>query len=186
MRAFQRSLLVDGRELIVSISVGASLYPVHETSAEALLRAADTALFRAKALGRSQLTVFSADLLEAASAGFTTEQGLRHALERGEFELVFQPEIDAHSFTVGLVEALLRWRMSDGRLASPGEFLTIAEQSGLIMDISDRVLRSAISEAARWHFGGWPQVRVAINLSRAAAADPGELGSHASGQYSHQ
>ncbi len=165
VRAFQQSLRIDGRELMVSISVGASLYPVHETSAEALLRAADTALFRAKALGRSQLTVFSADLLEAASVRFTTEQGLRHAMERGEFELVFQPEVDARTFTVGLVEALLRWRMSDGRLASPGEFLAIAEESGLIMDISDWVLRSAISAAALWHHGAWPQVRVAINLS---------------------
>lgn len=165
VRAFQRSLRVDDRELMVSISVGASLYPVHETSADALLRAADTALFRAKALGRSQLTVFSADLLAAASARFTTEQGLRHALERGEFELVYQPEVDARTFTVGLVEALLRWRMPDGRLASPAEFLAIAEESGLIMDISDWVLRSAVAEAARWHSGAWPQVRVAINLS---------------------
>jgi predicted signal transduction protein with EAL and GGDEF domain len=165
VRAFQKPLIVDGRELMVSISVGASLYPVHESSVEALLRAADSALFRAKALGRSQLAMFSADMLEAASARFTTEQGLRHALERGEFELVYQPEIEASSLTVGLVEALLRWRMPDGRLAAPGEFLAIAEESGLIMDISDWVLRSAIREAARWHHGDWPQARVAINLS---------------------
>ncbi|HEY6451469.1 MAG TPA: EAL domain-containing protein [Steroidobacteraceae bacterium] len=165
VRAFHQPVTIGGRELMISISVGASLYPDHGTDADELLRAADAALFRAKALGRSQLTVFSPELLEAASAKFSTEQGLRHAMERDEFELVFQPEIDAATLTVSVVEALLRWRLADGRLASPEEFLTVAEESGLIMEISDWVLRSAIEAAARWHHGPWPDARVAINLS---------------------
>jgi diguanylate cyclase (GGDEF)-like protein len=165
VRAFQKPITVNGRELVISISVGASLYPDHGTDADALLRAADAALFRAKALGRSQLTVFSPELLEAASVKFSTEQGLRRAVERGEFELVFQPEVNAGTLETGLVEALLRWRLPDGRLASPAEFLTIAEESGLIMEISDWVLRCAIEAASRWHYGDWPQARVAINLS---------------------
>ena len=165
VRAFQQPIAVDGRDLTISISVGASVYPDHGSDAEALLRAADAALFRAKALGRSQLTVFSPALLEAASAKFSTEQGLRHALERGEFELVFQPEVNAATLTTGLVEALLRWRLPDGRRASPSEFLTIAEESGLIMEISEWVLRSSIETASRWHHGAWPKARVAINLS---------------------
>jgi diguanylate cyclase (GGDEF)-like protein len=165
VRAFQQPIEVDGRYLMISISVGASMYPDHGSDAEALLRAADAALFRAKALGRSQLAVFSPALLEAASAKFATEQGLRYALERGEFELVFQPEVDATTFTARLVEALLRWRLPDGRLASPSEFLSIAEESGLIMEISDWVLRSSIETASRWHHGTWPEARVAINLS---------------------
>jgi diguanylate cyclase (GGDEF)-like protein len=165
VRAFQQPISVDGRDLMISISVGASLYPDHGSDAEALLRAADAALFRAKALGRSQLTVFSPELLKTASAKFSTEQGLRHALERGEFELVFQPEVNATTLTTGLVEALLRWRQPDGRRASPDEFLTIAEESGLIMEISDWVLRTSIETASRWHHGAWPDARVAINLS---------------------
>jgi diguanylate cyclase (GGDEF)-like protein len=165
VRAFQQPVAVDGRHLMISISVGASLYPDHGSDAEELLRAADAALFRAKALGRSQLTMFSPALLEAASAKFSTEQGLRFALERGEFELVFQPEIDATTLTMSLVEALLRWRLPDGRLTSPSEFLAIAEESGLIMEISDWVLRSSIEAAASWHHGAWPEARVAINLS---------------------
>jgi diguanylate cyclase (GGDEF)-like protein len=165
VRAFQKPLTVNGRDLMISISVGASLFPDHGNDADALLRAADAALFRAKALGRSQLTVFSPDLLEAASVKFSTEQGLRRAMERGEFELVFQPEVNAVTLETGLVEALLRWRLPDGRLASPAEFLTIAEESGLIMEISDWVLRSAIETASRWHHGSWPEARVAINLS---------------------
>ncbi len=165
VRAFQQPLAIDGRDLMISISVGASVYPDHGRDAEALLRAADAALFRAKALGRSQLSVFSPALLEEASAKFSTEQGLRYALERGEFELVFQPEIDAATLSTRLVEALLRWRLPDGRRASPAEFLTIAEESGLIMEISDWVLRTAIRTAAQWYHGAWPDARVAINLS---------------------
>jgi diguanylate cyclase (GGDEF)-like protein len=165
VRAFQEPVAVDGRDLMISISVGASVYPDHGRDAEALLRAADAALFRAKALGRSQLSVFSPALLEEASAKFSTEQGLRYALERGEFELVFQPEIEATTLSTRVVEALLRWRLPDGRRASPGEFLAIAEESGLIMEISDWVLRTSIETAARWHHGEWPEARVAINLS---------------------
>jgi diguanylate cyclase (GGDEF)-like protein len=165
VHAFQQPVGVDGRDLMISISVGAGLYPDHGRDAEALLRAADAALFRAKALGRSQLSVFSPALLEAASAKFSTEQGLRYALERGEFELVFQPEVNARTLSAGLVEALVRWRLPDGRLASPAEFLAIAEESGLILEISDWVLRSAIETASDWHHGGWPEARVAINLS---------------------
>jgi diguanylate cyclase (GGDEF)-like protein len=165
VHAFQEPVAVDGRDLMISISVGASVFPDHGGDAEALLRAADAALFRAKALGRSQLSVFSPALLDQASAKFSTEQGLRYALERGEFELVFQPEIDATTLGTGVVEALLRWRLPDGRRASPGEFLAIAEESGLIMEISDWVLRTAIETAARWHYGAWPEARVAINLS---------------------
>jgi diguanylate cyclase (GGDEF)-like protein len=165
VQAFQTPLAVDGRELIVSVSVGASIYPDHEQDAEALLRAADAALFRAKALGRSQLSVFTPELLAAASAKFTTEQGLRRAIERGEFELVFQPEVNVETMQTALVEALIRWRMPDGSFATPGQFLAVAEESGLIMEISDWVLRSAIETASHWHHGSWPEARVAINVS---------------------
>lgn len=165
VRAFQQPLLVEGRELLLSVSVGASMFPEHERNAEALLQAADAALFRAKALGRSQLTVFTPELLDAAESKFSTEQGLRRAVERGEFELVFQPEVSIGRFEVDMVEALLRWRLPDGRYAPPGEFLAVAEESGLIMEISDWVLREAIAVAANWHHGEWPTCRVAINVS---------------------
>jgi diguanylate cyclase (GGDEF)-like protein len=163
--AFHQLLPVDERELSVSVSVGASASPMHATDAGGLLRAADAALFRAKELGRSQLVVFTSALAETAAVRFATEQGLRRALERGEFELLYQPEIDLATFEMGLVEALLRWRMPDGRLAAPGEFLAIAEQSGLIVDINDWVLRTAVERAADWHRGAWPNARVAVNVT---------------------
>ncbi|MFI4889277.1 MAG: putative bifunctional diguanylate cyclase/phosphodiesterase [Steroidobacterales bacterium] len=173
VQEFQRPLSVDGRDLIVSVSVGASIFPDHAQDAEALLKAADAALFRAKALGRSQLSVFTPELLEAAAAKFIAEQGLRRAVERGEFELVFQPEVNVDTLETVLVEALLRWRMPDGRVAAPGEFLAIAEESGLIMEIGDWVLRSAIEAASQWHHGAWPEARVAINVMPRQLLDPG-------------
>jgi len=165
VKAFQRPLSVDGRDLIVSVSVGASIYPDHEQEAEALVTAADIALFRAKALGRSQMSMFTPELFDAAAARFKTEQGLRGALERGEFELVFQPEVNAEVLETVLVEALIRWRMPDGSLTMPDKFLTVAEESGLILEIGDWVLRSAIEAASLWHHGAWPEARVAINVS---------------------
>ena len=165
VQAFERPLMVDERELMVSVSVGASVYPSHDHRAEGLLSAADVALFRAKALGRNQLALFTPELLETATSKFTAEQGLRRAIERGEFELLYQPEVSLDTLQVGIVEALIRWRQPDGRLAVPGEFLAVTEESGLITEISDWVLRTAIETLARWHHGAWPEARVAINIS---------------------
>jgi diguanylate cyclase (GGDEF)-like protein len=173
VQAFQQLLSVDDRNLSVSVSVGVSIFPQHGRDAAELLRAADSALFRAKELGRSRLALFTPELIESAAARFTIEQGLRRALEHGEFELVYQPEIDLAAMQVTLVEALIRWRMPDGRLASPGEFLAVAEQSGLIAEMSQWVLRTAVYAAAQWHHGGWPGARVAINISPRQLLDPG-------------
>jgi diguanylate cyclase (GGDEF)-like protein len=172
VQAFQQLLAVDDRDLSVSVSVGASIFPEHGRDAAELLRAADSALFRAKELGRSRLAVFTPELIESAAALFGIEQGLRRAFAHDEFELVYQPEIDLATMEVMLVEALIRWRMPDGRLAKPGEFLAVAEQSGLIAQISKWVLRTAVQAAAQWHHGGWPGARVAINVSPKQLLDP--------------
>nr|AQQ74481.1 hypothetical protein [uncultured bacterium] len=165
VRAFDTPLQVDEREVIVSVSVGASVFPDHERDAEPLLRAADAALFHAKSLGRSQLATFTPELLASASARFSIEQGLRRALQGEEFELFYQPLIDTGTHEVAQVEALLRWRLPDGTCWLPDEFMTVAEESGLIVEISDWVLRTAIRTAARWHRDSWPAARVAINVS---------------------
>ena len=165
IQAFQEPMQLDSRDLVVSISAGASVFPEHAQNVEALLRAADAALYEAKALGRGQLALFAPALLEAATERFTTEQGLLRALDRGEFELVFQPEVNLQTCEVELVEALLRWRRPNGRLAEPSEFLAVAEASGLITQINDWVLNRVIETAARWHHGDWPAVRLAINVS---------------------
>ena len=165
VRAFDTPLQVDEREVIVSVSVGASVFPDHERDAEALLRAADAALFHAKELGRSRLATFTPELLTTASAKFAIEQKLRRAIQGDEFELFYQPLLDIETLEVTVVEALIRWRMPDGSYRSPDEFLAVAEESGLVVEISDWVLRTAIRTAARWHRGAWPKARVAINVS---------------------
>ncbi len=165
IRAFQTPLDIDGRELIIGVSVGASIYPDHEQKPEALLIAADTALFHTKSLGRGRVSMFTPELLKGAANKFRIEQDLRHAIERDEFELFFQPEVGIEDLQTQMVEALLRWRTPDGRYVAPGEFLSVAEESGLIIEISDWVLRTAIGAAARWHHGEWPQARIAVNVS---------------------
>jgi diguanylate cyclase (GGDEF)-like protein len=165
LSAFERPLSVEGRAITVSVSIGTSFYPDHEQTAEDLLSAADAALFRAKALGRNQAALFTRELHEAATRKFITEQGIRRALEHEEFELLFQPEVRLDSLRVGLVEALVRWKTPDGRLAGPAEFLAVTEESGLILELGDWVLRRAIETAANWRRGFWPEVKVAINVS---------------------
>jgi diguanylate cyclase (GGDEF)-like protein len=165
VRSFQQPLVVDGRELMMGLSLGASVYPRHGREPETLLRAADAALFHAKAQGRSRIRMFSPELLEVAAAKFATEQGLRRAVERGEFELHFQPEVDLATGEAGLVEALLRWRLPDGSLVMPQDFLPVAEDSGLIREIGDWVIQSTVEHAARWNEAAWPTVRVAVNVS---------------------
>ena len=172
INAFSAPLLVNGRELHISVSIGISVFPDHAADPDGLLRAADAALFRAKALGRNQVSLFTAGLLEQAAVRFSTEQGLRRAIDHQEFELWFQPEFCLATMQTRVAEALIRWRLPDGRLAAPGEFLAVAEESGLISEISEWVFRSAIKTAAEWHHGAWPEVRMAINVSPRQLLEP--------------
>jgi len=165
LEEFQRSLSVHGRELRISVSVGACIFPDHAADSHALLRAADSALFRAKGSGRNCWSLYAPQLLEAAASRFKVEQSLRRAVERGDFELLYQPEVCFETLETHTVEALLRWRQPDGNVVSPADFFDVAEQTGLIADISDWALRTAIQTAAVWHNGPWPKVRVAVNIS---------------------
>ncbi len=161
----QQPLTVDGRLLATSASVGASLYPDHAADAEQLLRAADVALFRAKELGRNRHALYKPELYDAAAQRFRLEQSLRRAVEAGDLMLMFQPQIALHTFEVTGLEALLRWRKPDGRIATATEFVHIAEKTGLIHELTDWVLRSATSTVAAWRAQGWHRACVAINIS---------------------
>ncbi|WP_161965572.1 putative bifunctional diguanylate cyclase/phosphodiesterase [Steroidobacter cummioxidans] len=165
LEEFQRSLSVHGRELRISVSVGACVFPDHASDSHALLRAADSALFGAKESGRNCWSLYAPQLLEAAASRFKVEQSLRRAVEQGEFELLYQPEVCFETMETHTVEALLRWRQPDGNVVSPADFFAVAEQTGLIADISDWALRTAIQTAAVWHNGPWPKARVAVNIS---------------------
>jgi len=161
---FQRPLRVDDRDIMVGMSVGAGVFPDHAADAESLLRAADSALFQAKARGRNQVCVASPDLVEQIGAQFKTEQALRRAIQSGDLELLYQPQANLRSRQANSVEALLRWRR-DGAYVLPRDFLALAEQSGLISEIADWVLARAVRQLAEWHHGAWPEARVAVNIS---------------------
>ncbi len=163
--AFQQPLSIDGRVLATSASVGASLFPDHADTAEGLLRAADVALFSAKELGRNRFALYRPALYDAAAQRFRLEQSLRQAVESGDLLLMFQPQVALHTFEVTGLEALLRWRKRDGRIATATEFIHVAEKTGLIHELTDWVLRSATSTAAAWRAQGWHRACVAINVS---------------------
>jgi diguanylate cyclase (GGDEF)-like protein len=161
---FQRPLVIDQRELLIGMSVGAAVYPDHASDAAALLRAADAALFRAKELGRNRACVYSPELLIATSNRFQTEQALRRAIEVDDLVLHFQPQVSLASHEPVAVEALLRWRQGDGRIVPAAEFLAVAEQSGLIIELSNWVMQRAAQAVGLWRRAGWPQARVALNV----------------------
>ena len=165
LREFATPLRVDDRDLLVSLSAGIALYPEHGDSVESLLRAADSALYDAKDRGRNGFQIYRAELLAGASHRFHTEQALRHAMANGDFLLHYQPEVSLTTKKTTAVEALLRWRQPDGRIAAAGEFIAIAEQSGLLLELSDWLLHSAVEAARELRSGNWPNARVAINIS---------------------
>ena len=165
IRAFQTPIRAGNRDLLITVSIGISLCPEHGVATESLLQAADTALFYAKERGRNGYALYRSELLAAASHRFHTEQGLRRALDAGDLLLYLQPEISLKDLKATAVEALLRWRKPDGRIAAASEFIGIAEQSGLILEVSEWVLRSAIDVARQLRSGPWPMARIAVNVS---------------------
>ncbi len=165
LESLQQPLAVDGRVLSTSASVGASLYPDHARDEDALLRAADVALFRAKELGRNRFALFSPELSDAAAHHFGLEQSLRRAVDAGELLLMYQPLVALHTFEPAGVEALLRWRKPDGHIAAAAEFVDIAEKTGLMRELSEWVLRSATSAVTAWRSMGWHRASVAVNVS---------------------
>jgi diguanylate cyclase (GGDEF)-like protein len=162
---FQRPLQVDRREIAIGVSCGAAILPDHGTDAASLLRAADAALFRAKELGRNRLCIYDPELLVAASNRFRVEQALRRAIDAGEFVLHYQPQVSLVRREVTGVEALLRWRQADDAIVPAGDFMAIAEQSGLMLDLNGWILEQAASDVRRWREAGWSDARVAINVS---------------------
>ena len=165
VNGFRAPLNLGGRDILVSVSVGVAHLPEHAGDAADLVRAADAALFRAKALGRNRIAIFSQALLEDSEARFAVEQSLRRAVDAGELALVYQPQISLVNGATEVVEALLRWQRIDGRLVPAREFIAIAEQSGLIIGIGEWVLETAAVAVADWRARGFDNARVAINVS---------------------
>ena len=156
---------IAGRQIHASFSIGVAVYPEDGAEGEALMRFADTALFEAKRTGRQTYRFFEARMNDELTRFLETRDALRLALERQEFVLHYQPQLDLRTGRVVGVEALLRWQRPDAGLVLPGAFIGVAEESGLIVSIGRWVLMEACRQAAAWRAAGWPDLVMAVNLS---------------------
>jgi diguanylate cyclase (GGDEF)-like protein len=161
LHTMRQPVRIDGNEVIPSTSIGIAIAPEDGNTAEALLRSADLALYRAKEAGRSTFAFFEESLNERAQQRRQIETDLRSALERGEFELFYQPLFDLEQNCICSFEALIRWRHPERGLVSPAEFIPVAEDTGLIVPIGAWVIREACAQAVRWP----EHLRIAVNVS---------------------
>ncbi len=172
LAGFRKPFLLDGRELILTVSIGISIYPDDgETPAE-LLRNADTAMYHSKEQGRNTYNYFTEAMNQGVSRRLQLEEYLQGALEREEFKLHFQPILDAVTRDIVAVEALLRWNNSTLGEISPDEFIPIMEQTGQIVTIGHYVVREAMLQVKTWRKVLNIAVKVAINVSPRQFRDP--------------
>ncbi len=167
LEAFSSQFSVAGQELYITASMGIALYPFDGENIEALLKNAQSALERAKAHGRNNYQFYTADMHARALERLTLENGLRRALDRNEFVLYYQPQVDLDSGEIVGVEALLRWLHPERGLVLPGEFIPLAEDAGLIVPIGKRTLRAACAQNKAWQNAGLTSIwiPVSVNLS---------------------
>ena len=153
------------REFSVALSMGIALYPEHGEDFETLLQAADTAMYRAKSGGRNDFRFFTPEMHAESTRALQLDHALRRALDQGQLELHYQPQLDMQSGALVGVEALARWHHPALGAISPLEFIPIAEASGLILQLGEWVLENALRQLRAWHEAGMPQLTMAVNLS---------------------
>ncbi|PXW96598.1 PAS domain S-box-containing protein/diguanylate cyclase (GGDEF)-like protein [Sphaerotilus hippei] len=177
---------VDSNELHVSCSVGIAMFPDDSRDIDELMRQADLAMYQAKSEGRNSARFFTSDMNARASERLRLETELRHALERGELSLHFQPRIDMASGTTARFEALLRWRSAELGEQLPDRFIPVAEETGLIVPIGAWVIEEACRQLALWRAAGHTALGISVNLSALQLRDAELLGTIASSLRRHQ
>ena len=158
---------LDGERVYTGTSIGTTIFPHDDTEAEKLLKNADLALYRAKQDGGSTYQLYDPKMNADIHARKALEQDIRHALDHGAFFLNYQPQIELASGRIVGVEALVRWHHPVRGMVGPNEFVPVAEQSGLIIRLTENVLRDACKQAKAWENAGLPRLRVSVNLSPA-------------------
>jgi diguanylate cyclase (GGDEF)-like protein/PAS domain S-box-containing protein len=166
---------IGEHQLSVTASIGVSLYPEDGLDAETLMKNADTAMYQAKASGRRCFKFFKPAMNARAAYRRSIEEDLRQALGRGELQLHYQPTINLKTGAIAGVEALLRWTNATRGAVAPAKFISVAEESGLMMPIGAWVLREACRQAKSWVDQGLPPVRMAVNASAVQLHDEGFL-----------
>ena len=173
LNALQTPLFIDGNEIVVTSSVGIALYPVEDCSLDELLKHADMAMYRAKEMGRNVFHVYSDAMQANAALRLQLETRLRHALERKEYRLHFQPKCSLADGRITGVEALLRWYPQDSdEVIPPDQFISALEETGLIVPVGQWVLEEAVRQLAAWQAMGLPPLQVAVNLSARQLRQP--------------
>ena len=165
LEAMAPPFTLDGRSVSANASVGISLFPNDGDDEETLVKCADAAMYRAKELGRNNCQLYTRALQVRAMRRLTVEADLKDALAANRLEVHFQPQVHVEDGEIRGFEALLRWPGPDGRLIPPAEFIPIAEESSLILEIGEWVLKESCRRAREWHAAGFPHVSVAVNLS---------------------
>jgi diguanylate cyclase (GGDEF)-like protein len=171
LAATARTLTVNGQEYHLSGSIGIAIYPKDGGDSASLLKNADIAMYRAKTSGRNNYQFYSNDINVHSVERLSLENQLRHAVARREFEVHYQPKINIQTGRIAGAEALVRWRHPQRGLLLPGEFISVAEEVGLIGSIGRLVLDTVCADAKRWRDQGFTSIRVAINLSAQQFAD---------------
>lgn len=156
---------IRSHELFVTTSGGVCTYPDDEGNVETMMQKADIAMYHAKALGRNNVQFYNDSMDQNASRRFTIANSMRRGLDRGEFRLYYQPKLDVSTDCIVATEALVRWQHPELGLLAPTEFIQLAEESGLIVDLGEWVLREACRQNMAWRQDGMEGLRVAVNLS---------------------
>jgi len=165
LAAFAPPFNVDGHELFMSASIGIATCPADGRNLDMLLRNVDIAMYHAKEHGRNTFHFYATKMNTKAFERLSMENALRHALERNELFLHYQPQLDLRTGKIIAVEALLRWQHPELGVISPLQFIPIAEETGMITPIGEWVLRTACAQNKAWQVAGLPHLRVAVNLS---------------------
>ena len=165
LEGLQEAFILGGHEVHISASIGIAIYPTDGETIEDLLRHADIAMYQVKAEGKNSFRFYHPKMLDASYQKITLQQSLRRALEQGELEMYYQPQIDVRTGDIVGAEGLMRWNHPERGLLTAGEFLPFAEENGLMIPISDWMLDALCRDMLHWNAVGGEPVRLSLNLS---------------------